>query len=150
MPPPSFIPNRGVPQLSQSHELGQNDVQPSFDPQPSMKQREPLFLPSSQMSTANEEVLRATGLGVESMDAHELADLLEGEGEEVDFSFASQRAVENNMEVDEQDSLELFDDVGLSATQSSHSGDRVCSSLSLVIVFKIFLHSQTFQPLFED
>jgi len=112
-----------------------------------MQQKEPLFLPSSQMSAADEQVLRATGLGVESMDAHELADLLDGEGEEVDFSFASQRG--NDMEVDEQDSLELVEDGGLSATQSSHNGDRVCSSLSLVAPPK---HSllQMFRPLFED
>ena len=112
-----------------------------------MRQKEPLFLPSSQMSAADEEVLRATGLGVESMDAHELADLLEGEGEEVDFSFASQRA--NEMQVDEQDSFELVEEGGLSATQSSHNEDKVCSSLSLFVASK-HSHLQTFQPLFED
>lgn len=130
MPPPSFIPNRGISQVPQSQEIGRNRVASSFDPRPSMQHKEPLFLPSSQMSAADEEVLRATGLGVESMDAHELADLLDGEGEEVDFSYASQRT--NEMEVDEQDSLELVEEGGLSATQSSHNGDK------------------TFQPLFED
>jgi len=130
MAPPSFIPNRPISQMPQSQEFGRNRAPSSFDPKPSMQQREPLFLPSSQMSAADEQVLRATGLGVESMNAHQLADLLEGEGEEVDFSFASQRG--NDMEVDEQDSLELIGDGGLSATQSSDNGDKVCSSLSLV------------------
>jgi len=141
MPPPSFIPNRGI---SQSHELGQNDVQPSFGPPPSVKQRDPLFLPSSQMSTADEEVLRATGLGVESMDAHELADLLEGEGEEVDFSSQREETADNNM--DEQDSLELFEEIEFSATQSSHSGDRVCSFLSLVGALNYFYTSRCSNP----
>jgi cell cycle checkpoint control protein RAD9A len=147
MPPPSFIPNRGISQMPQSQEFGRNRVPSSFDPPPSMRQKEPLFLPSSQMSAADEEVLRATGLGVESMDAHELADLLEGEGEEVDFSFASQQA--NDMEVDEQDSFELVEEGGLSATQSSHNGDKVWSSLLLIVSSK-HLHLQMFQPLFED
>ncbi|KAG6902745.1 hypothetical protein C0995_011893 [Termitomyces sp. Mi166 len=50
-----------------------------------------LFLPSSfQLSDADKEILRATGLGIETMDANELAELLDGEGEEVAFDFASQ------------------------------------------------------------
>ncbi|KAF8070693.1 Rad9-domain-containing protein [Lyophyllum atratum] len=72
MPPPSFIPSHALP--------------------PQEAAQEPLFLPppSSQLSAADEAILRSTGLGIESMDADELADLLEGEGEEVAFDFASQ------------------------------------------------------------
>ncbi|KAJ7647375.1 Rad9-domain-containing protein [Roridomyces roridus] len=57
-----------------------------------------LFLPaSSQMSAADEQVLRETGLGVEDMTAEELTMMLEGEGEE----------------------LEEMEDVTFAATQSS-------------------------------
>lgn len=72
MPPPSFIPLNIPP------------ARPGAS-------REPLFLPtSSQLSVIDEAVLKSTGLGIESMDANELADMLEGEGEEVAFDFASQ------------------------------------------------------------
>ncbi|KAF9564727.1 hypothetical protein CPC08DRAFT_630714 [Agrocybe pediades] len=97
---------------------------------------EPLFLPSSQLSAADEEVLRSTGLGIESMNAEELAELLEGEGEEVDFSqqprntqddFYLDTDDQNKMEFDGPDSFEL--DGALSATQESQSNDRVCHFL---------------------
>lgn len=56
---------------------------------------EPLFLPeSSQLSVTRAEAIRSSGLGVEKMDADELAQMLEGEGEEVAFDFSSQRQPE--------------------------------------------------------
>ncbi|KAG6885925.1 hypothetical protein C0993_007943, partial [Termitomyces sp. T159_Od127] len=59
--------------------------------------QEPLFLPSSsQLSSADIEILRATGLGIETMDVKELAELLDGEGEEVAFDFASQNPDNHN------------------------------------------------------
>src|SRR5204863_5423270 len=45
------------------------------------EKNEPLFLPSSQMSDAQREVLRSTGLGIEDMTDEELTEMLEGEGE---------------------------------------------------------------------
>ncbi|CAA7261786.1 unnamed protein product [Cyclocybe aegerita] len=125
MPPPSAIPNRPFDRtLPLNHGSGSR---------PQARDKLPLFLPSSQMSTA-EEVLRSTGLGVEHMDADELADLLEGEGEEVDFS---QRQTigdycNDSMLVDQPDSLELLEGTGFGATQSSGATDK------------------SFQPLFED
>jgi cell cycle checkpoint control protein RAD9A len=72
MPPPFFVPFAAPPSQG---------VPP----------REPLFWPpSSQLSVADEAVLRETGLGIEDMDANELADMLEGEGEEVAYDFPSQ------------------------------------------------------------
>ena len=54
--------------------------------------REPLFLPaSSQLSVAHEEAIRSSGLGIEHMDVDELAQMLDGEGEEVAFDFSSQK-----------------------------------------------------------
>lgn len=95
---------------------------------------EPLFLPCSQLSRQEIDVLRSTGLGIENMNEQELNDMLEGEGEEVDFSQPSQRYTDlgNRMDIDQlggdQDSLDLVDEFG--ATQSSQS--------------------KGFQPLFED
>lgn len=83
-PPPSSIPPLpSMPRWSQeSHYQA-----PSQWSQPSGSQRkgEPLFLPSSQMSAADEEALRASGLGIDGMDADEFHAMMEDEGEEVEF-----------------------------------------------------------------
>lgn len=133
MPPPSIIPNRTFSQPSHSYnDYNQTSSSKRHLPPPARPTKsEPLFLPSSQMSTADEEVLRSTGLGIESMSVDELNDLLEGEGEEVDFSYMSQQPQNTqgdpnpNLEVDEPDSFEL--EGALSATQTSEDSDRVCA-----------------------
>lgn len=112
MPPPSAVVNRST-----------------FHAAASIQQDEPLFIPASQLSAKEEALIRSTGLGIENMNAAELAEMLEGEGEEVDFSHLSQPEMHtpsqtvfyNNdfMQVDEPDSLELVDDTGLNATQSN-------------------------------
>lgn len=122
MPPPAFIP----PHASLREEAS----------------REPLFLPpsSSQLSAADEDVLRSTGLGIESMDAEQLADLLEGEGEEVAFDFASQdpnhhkfsERPRNSGQGHRPDSFELEED-GAEIPPTQSSGD-----------------TKMFQALFED
>ncbi|GLB37678.1 putative rad9 [Lyophyllum shimeji] len=122
MPPPSFIP----PHASTPQE----------------GQQEPLFLPpsSSQLSAADEAVLRSTGLGIESMDADQLADLLEGDGEEVAFDFASQdpsyheflERARSSGEEEGPESLELEED-SAEIPPTQNSGD-----------------TKTFQALFED
>lgn len=45
--------------------------------------KEPLFLPSSQLSQVDEEAIRQSGLGIENMDKEEFLAMLEDEGEEV-------------------------------------------------------------------
>ncbi|KAH9485464.1 hypothetical protein JR316_0002372 [Psilocybe cubensis] len=142
MPPPSIIPNRGSYNLqphSTSRTAGSSSV---YDKLREVK-KEPLFLPSSQMSEANLDVLQSTGLGLENMDAEELTELLEGEGEEVDFSHISQQppgesqhaggigegGFDHSMQVDQDDSFELE---GLPATQERENAHK------------------TFQPLFDD
>ncbi|KAJ3512262.1 hypothetical protein NLJ89_g3623 [Agrocybe chaxingu] len=133
MSPPSTIPNRPFCHASQA--LNNRTLSVNHESGSSLQARDklPLFLPSSQTSTA-EEILRSTGLGVEHMDADELADLLEGEGEEVDFSqrHALRDYCSDSMQVDQPDSLELLEDTGFDATQSSGATDK------------------SFQPLFED
>jgi hypothetical protein len=92
LPPPSLPP----PDLAhfQSDALEQ-DLEPLFLPsqQPSLDidgvpakktDAEPLFLPGSQLSRSEEELLVATGLGLENMTAHELEAMLdEDAGEEI-------------------------------------------------------------------
>ena len=122
MPPPSIIPGIKLSQMSRSHNNHNNTSSKSE------RKNEPLFLPSSQMSAADEELLRSTGLGIEAMDEQELTDMLEGEGEEVDFSYVSQppknfkkldkNALHDEMQVDGPESFELVEDDILDETQS--------------------------------
>lgn len=163
MPPPSMIPNRGSYNFQSQNSTRTAGSSSTRERLPAIK-KEPLFLPSSQMSEANVEILRSTGLGLENMDSAELAELLEGEGEEVDFSYMSQQpprasplskgvgegegGSDHGMEVDEQDSFEL---AGLPATQEREDTYKVCFSISrLHITFVYLSQRQTFQPLFED
>lgn len=103
-PPPSYNPGRGMsmsmpppatPSRSQSHSQLEPPSQAQPQSQGPSQGREPLFLPSSQVSIAHlsqqaEEAIRGSGLGIENMDADEFLDMLEGEGEEVDFVPTSQ------------------------------------------------------------
>lgn len=66
--------------------------------------REPLFLPSSQLSqlpAAAEAAIIESGLGIEHMSAEELEDMLEGDAEEVEF--ASQRSAAPDSQADADD-----------------------------------------------
>ena len=124
MPPPSIIPGINSSQMPRYQGHNNNDSSSSK----SERNNEPLFLPSSQMSAADEELLRSTGLGIENMDAQELTDMLEGEGEEVDFSYVSQppknfkkldkNVLHDEMQVDGPESFELVEDDILDETQS--------------------------------
>jgi cell cycle checkpoint control protein RAD9A len=123
MPPPSIIPGINFSQMPRSQGRSQNDTSSKSE-----RKNEPLFLPSSQMSAADEELLRSTGLGIESMNEQELTDMLEGEGEEVDFSYVSQppkafkkldkNPLHDEMQVDGPESFELVEDDILDDTQS--------------------------------
>ncbi|PPQ63670.1 hypothetical protein CVT24_004555 [Panaeolus cyanescens] len=129
MPPPSTIPQstiaRPPTQLLTRHEEGDD----------------PLFLPSSQMSDAQREILRSTGLGLENMTVEELTEMMEDEGVEVDFSqpMTQPRAYDTvpkkgdaRMDVDAPQSSDFLDDGSYLATQESQDASR------------------TFQPLFDD
>ena len=71
------------------------------------RNKTPLFYPLSQLSQAAEEVIRASGLGIENMDKDELDAMLEGDGEEVNFDFSASQGL---MKVDDGDSAMLSDD----------------------------------------
>ena len=136
MPPPSSIPFRPLSQTPVfSHHNGDNH------------RRDPLFLPGSQLSTADEEAIRDSGLGIENMGADELEALLEGDGEEVGFDFGSQRMLSqpgiegladgnegDAMQEDEDrgggDSFDVIEDMELEATQAD-GGTKVFSTCAL-------------------
>lgn len=159
MPPPS------LPHAS-------NPFAPSPSPPPP---REPLFFPGSQLSQADAAALRASGLGIERMNAEELAALMEDEGEEVDVR-PSQAASgeggdvemggdrgeeEEEEERDELDddevmresSLDLYDD---GETQIGPTQGDTSSKASFYMLWTphavadgIFI-IQVFRPLFDD
>ncbi|KAF8210184.1 Rad9-domain-containing protein, partial [Mycena galopus ATCC 62051] len=122
MPPPP-VPQRSF--QSQQHE---ETFDAQMTPGPS-RHKEPLFLPmSSQMSAADEQVLRDTGLGIEDMNAEDLEMMLEGDGEEVEFTASQMPTKQSNVVVMD----DAGDDVEFGATQLSDDNSR------------------GFQPLFED
>ena len=77
-PPPAFARRAsGAQPLARSHApTGHQPSLPTRHPR-----KEPLFLPGSQMSAADKEALRASGLG--DMDADEFNAMMEDDGEEV-------------------------------------------------------------------
>ncbi|KAF9241540.1 Rad9-domain-containing protein [Melanogaster broomeanus] len=160
MPPPSFIPNRSQPNRSfvfresQNEDLGGMDMASVVgegdvnmgdldleQPRQTQRAKTPLFFPLSQLSQADEQAIRESGLGVEYMDRDELVAMLEGDGEEVEFEIRTQvkgeiseecPAMAGKGEEDGGDSLELFEDE-FGPTQEGAMDGR-----------------KAFQPLFED
>lgn len=57
-------------------------------PTQTQRAKTPLFFPMSQLSQQDEQAIRESGLGVEYMNREELAAMLEGDGEEVEFDVA--------------------------------------------------------------
>ncbi|OCH96237.1 hypothetical protein OBBRIDRAFT_765738 [Obba rivulosa] len=74
MLPPSF-----------AHPLYTSTPQPRTGVREATKEKEPLFLPSSQLSQASQAAIRESGLGIEHMSMREFEDMLEGDGEDVMF-----------------------------------------------------------------
>ncbi|KAF8894106.1 Rad9-domain-containing protein [Infundibulicybe gibba] len=96
---------------------------------PDGRKGEPLFLPtSSQLSVADTDILRNSGLEIDTMDTEEFEAMVKGDGEEVTFDFTSQ-----NNQHRSSSSFELLDDVELEPTQTSKSSS-----------------TKSFLPLFED
>jgi cell cycle checkpoint control protein RAD9A len=94
--------------------------------------REPLFLPtSSQLSVAHEEAVRSSGLGVENMDADELVQMLDGDGEEVAFDFSSQRPPNEGHQTSQRytrDETEYSDSFDLQIEEGGFEPTQVDSS----------------------
>ncbi|OAX43299.1 hypothetical protein K503DRAFT_789596 [Rhizopogon vinicolor AM-OR11-026] len=152
MPPPSY-----VPQQTPGSSRNQNSPVPAPSMNgphlPSWKQspevgratardRTPLFYPLSQLSQADEAVIRASGLGIENMNKAELEAMLEGEGEEVMFDFVGSpnlTKVEDEdsamFSADDPESFELVEDT---STEFGPTQDDVGG------------RKKAFQPLFED
>ena len=107
MPPPPSFPGHSSSSMEKAHE--------------------PLFLPSSsQLSAADEAVLRASGLEVGTMD--ELTEMLEGEGEEVIFGLTSQPpdlGQRCGFQGYGEERFEIIDETELGATQSSYDSSKV-------------------------
>ena len=82
MPPPS-LPLHASNPFAPSPRVSQRDFARPATPSQPTQRLEPLFLPGSQLSQAQEEVLRESGLGVETMEDFEA--MLEDEGVEVEF-----------------------------------------------------------------
>ncbi|KZT10137.1 uncharacterized protein LAESUDRAFT_722303 [Laetiporus sulphureus 93-53] len=98
---------------------------------PLSRTQEPLFLPGTQLSQADQYTIRSSGLGIENMTAEEFADMLEGEGEEVDFGDGKgeDKLSGQDDEGEREGSLNIYEE--MQATQVE-AGTR------------------TFRPLFED
>jgi cell cycle checkpoint control protein RAD9A len=143
-PAPSHAPTRGQPLLSARHPT-----------------REPLFLPGSQMSAADREALRASGLG--DMDVDEFNAMMEDDGEEVGLNFDPPDAPDApapsvpppppppvplspapDSDVDEQEHMQdvnrFEDDIEseMGPTQSDESG-KVCPLTPSVLASKCFI-----------
>lgn len=139
---------------------------------------EPLFLPGSQMSAADREALRASGLG--DMDADEFNAMMEDDGEEVGFYRNSPEALVPSsvppppppfplspvpdLDLDEQghgqDVNRFEDDIEseMGPTQSDESGKVCPSTYPFRACIKLFHPDhpcvlgawQAFRPLFDD
>ncbi|KIJ18756.1 hypothetical protein PAXINDRAFT_161563 [Paxillus involutus ATCC 200175] len=117
-----------------------SQVDPPADPWSDQQSRQtqgaklPLFFPLSQLSQADEQAIRESGLGVEYMTQEELEAMLEGDGEEVEFEAIEVHAggASESEEGGGSESLELFEDE-FGPTQEKTMDGR-----------------KAFQPLFED
>lgn len=87
---------------------------------------EPLFLPCSQLSQAEIDVLKSTGLGIEDMNADELANMLDGEGEEVDFGYVPPSQEVEQMDLEESGSPSSFDPVDVFGATQSSDNQKAC------------------------
>ena len=96
------------------------------------EKEEPLFLPSSQLTTAENNFLKEVGLGdVETLG--DLNALLEGEGEEVEFPSSQKQGTSgsklnqgrSDLQLDKRSESVRFDDMDFGPTQATQ---RVCLS----------------------
>ena len=114
------------------------------------RDRTPLFYPLSQLSQADEEVIRASGLGIENMNKDELEAMLEGEGEEVAFDFAPSQnltKVEDEDSAmlaadDDPESFELVEDTGTEygPTQGDFGGRKKVGFCTLTKEGSVLIH----------
>lgn len=91
---------------------------------------EPLFLPGTQLSQAEQDVIRGSGLGIESMTAGEFAAMLEGDADEIDFDLGLSPGIKPGS-ISKSSSLDIYDEMEMEPTQPDGG-------------------PKAFKPLFED
>jgi cell cycle checkpoint control protein RAD9A len=124
MPPPSLPDSNSFRPPASLHQPSQPRIPPE-------RKEEPLFLPSSQLSVTENKFLEEAGFGdIETLE--DLNALLEGEGEEVDFTpsqvqkpSTSKQIEGQNMRVDQgTEHGGLSDEMDFGPTQATQ---KVCS-----------------------
>lgn len=123
--------NRSTP--AQRHSSGaysQGAQAQELSPPP---QEEPLFLPSSQLSQADQEIIRAAGLGIEDMNMDEFNAMMDDDGEDVHDG----RYRGADMDVDASgrgEGVEDIDDTQMAPTQGSGSSERVSGPYACLFI----------------
>lgn len=126
MPPPSSIPHRSSPTVPPSPVKQEEEGW-------ILQQEEPLFLPSSQLTQQDIEIIKNE---TANMTEEELAEILQFDDDELE-------------EFDNKNKDEGMEDVSeIAATQSDHSSGKV--SFQFCSPTQPFNNYQTFRPLFED
>ncbi|KAI0630855.1 Rad9-domain-containing protein [Trametes polyzona] len=155
----AYDDNRGG-QPSQPLFGGASQSQP---PRRESAEREPLFLPESQLSQlppAAEAAIIESGLGIENMTAEELEDMLEGDAEEVEFSTQRSRPAEDeNMGHPRDPEREDMDDWRIEGDEVMDDGgagyEQNADSFELIDDIEMEPTqndggTKVFRPLFED
>ena len=123
-------------------------------PTQTQRSKTPLFLPLSQLSQQDEQVIRESGLGIEYMNREELEAMLEGDGEEVEFDIAKDMESGpglSNEGGDGGESLDLFEDEFGPTQDGDKDGKKVSWFWLFLRVLRLSKTDfQAFQPLFED
>ncbi|PCH36237.1 hypothetical protein WOLCODRAFT_126890 [Wolfiporia cocos MD-104 SS10] len=166
MPPPSMLPQTFPPPLSQLSDNRHAPSAPIADPseqreplfypssqpeeqllggedeyqyqdEPEPPRAEPMFLHGTQLTQAEAEAIRASGLGIEHMTMEELHQMLEEDGEEVDFGAGrgegdGEKAGAEKHDIAREASLEIYDDDFEMAPTQPRAGGKM------------------FRPLFDD
>jgi len=125
---PLFLPS------SQTDEQELVDHRMDEDHEPPRTQ-EPLFFPGTQLSQADQQAIRDSGLGIENMTAEELAEMLNGDGEDGDFeenqSEGTPGGTVGHGTGDMEGSFDIYDETEMEPTQQDGG-------------------PKAFRPLFED
>lgn len=129
MPPPQSVPLHSSPAIPRSSMKRDEEGE-------MQRQEEPLFLPSSQLTQQDVEIIKNE---TANMTEEELAEILQFDDDELeDFAVSDHKSEDAGA-----------DDVSeIAATQSDHSSGKV--SFGFCGSAPVFKHCQTFRPLFED
>ena len=96
------------------------------DEDPHLPRDEPLFLPGSQLSQADQDLIREAGLGIENMNMDEFNAMMDDEGEEVVYNGAG-IDTDGVMDVHDQSERGMSDEI--EDTQMAPTQDSSSSSI---------------------